>query len=110
MNNLTFIEPNGNWGVVGMNKENVEDKMLEVAMKLRDYEQTGMEPEEVAYMKENAVDYMIKQLEIERDKIDQELENPQDPYNNLLLLRKISDMDIAIRVIRKNIKRGSDQK
>ena len=85
------------------------DAVNKAASKLRDYELTGMEPEEVARIKEDVVDYVIKRLEIQGDKIDQELDkvkelyNKKDSYNTLLLLRQRADIDIATRVIRKNV-------
>lgn len=44
MNRLTFCEPNGNWGIVGMNDANQDEKMYGVASKLKDYEKTGLNP------------------------------------------------------------------
>lgn len=49
-NRLTYYEPNGDWGVVGMNKSNQDEKMYAVACKLRDYENKGLSPSEVDQM------------------------------------------------------------
>lgn len=43
---LTFTEPDGTWGVRDMNNMNEEQKMYAVASKLRDYEKTGISPDE----------------------------------------------------------------
>lgn len=47
MNRLTYQEADGSWGVTGMNAENEGEKIVAVAQKLRDYENVGLEPEEV---------------------------------------------------------------
>lgn len=51
MNRLTYQEPDGSWGLVGMNADNEGGKLIAVAGKLRDYENAGFDPEEVAAMK-----------------------------------------------------------
>lgn len=48
MSRLTYKEPNGRWGIVGMNSENMEQKMYVVATKLKDYEDTGLSPAEIS--------------------------------------------------------------
>ena len=44
---LTFKEPNGTWGVIGMNAENVKEKIYGCLRKLLDYENTGFAPDEI---------------------------------------------------------------
>ena len=44
---LTFTQPNGNFGVVGMIEENAEQKIYACVVKLRDYENTDFSPEEL---------------------------------------------------------------
>lgn len=51
MNRLTYQEKDGSWGVAGMNEENEGEKLVAVTRKLRDYENTEMEPEEVERLK-----------------------------------------------------------
>ena len=43
---LTFCE-DGRWGINGMNKDNESDKMYAVSEKLKDYENLGLNPDEV---------------------------------------------------------------
>lgn len=45
MNRLTFKEPNGTFGIVGMNEQNQEEKMYAVACKLLAYEETELPPD-----------------------------------------------------------------
>lgn len=47
MNRLTFKEPSGKWGVVGMNADNKEEKAYGCICKLLAYEETGLEPAEI---------------------------------------------------------------
>ncbi|MDO5558099.1 MAG: hypothetical protein Q4F95_00710 [Oscillospiraceae bacterium] len=49
MNRLTYSE-NGRWGVIGMNEQNQDEKLYGVACKLKDYEQCGMDPDELQDM------------------------------------------------------------
>jgi len=57
MNRLTYKEPNGDWGIVGMTEENADQKMYAAACKLLDYEETGLGPDEI--------ERKIVQLELE---------------------------------------------
>lgn len=52
MKRLTYYESNGKWGVCEMNQMNEDQKMYAVASKLKDYENTGLQPNEVERMKE----------------------------------------------------------
>ncbi len=56
MKRLTFKNPDGTWGVTGMNEENQDKKMYSVACKLRDYEDCGMDPIEL----QNKLSYEIR--------------------------------------------------
>lgn len=47
---LTYKEPNGKWGIVGMHEDNMDQKLYGVCAKLRDYEDTGLSPSEVQRM------------------------------------------------------------
>ena len=62
MKGLTFIEPDGTWGIVGMNKDNEKQKMYGAACKLLDYEETGLDPVEVEQLKEDSVQVIINKL------------------------------------------------
>lgn len=57
MNRFTYKEPNGKWGIKGMNEENQEQKMYGVAAKLKDYEDTGLSPDQVERMIYELEDY-----------------------------------------------------
>ena len=50
MNRLTFKEPNGKWGIVGMNAENEREKTYGCLCKLLDYEELGLNPDEVEWL------------------------------------------------------------
>ena len=52
MSRLIHREDNGNCTIIGMNKENKEEKIYQVADKLREYEETGLSPYEVERLKE----------------------------------------------------------
>lgn len=52
MKRLTFKESVGKRGIVGMNKTNEKEKVLQAVDKLISYEETEMEPEEVQKLKE----------------------------------------------------------
>lgn len=47
MDRLTFKEPDGTWGIVGMTQDNTDQKMYAVAAKLLAYEETGFSPDEL---------------------------------------------------------------
>lgn len=47
MQRLTFKEPNGNFGVIGMDSENEQKKLYICVLKLLDYEETGLNPDNV---------------------------------------------------------------
>lgn len=51
MERLTFKETDGKRGIVGMNKRNEKEKLLESIDKLIAYEETGIEPEEAEKLK-----------------------------------------------------------
>ena len=50
---LTYNEPNGKWGIVGMDESNQDQKMYAVAIKLMHYEKIGLNPDEVERMKKH---------------------------------------------------------
>lgn len=101
MKGLTFIEPDGTWGIVGMNESNEEQKMYAVSCKLRDYERTGLQPDEVERLKNNAVD-LIREKLIEHGALLQEKErNSNDSYQDLLTLKELSEINAALRLINK---------
>ncbi len=50
---LTFKEPDGTWGIKGMNESNQDKKLYGVSKKLLDYEETGLSPEEVERLKDD---------------------------------------------------------
>lgn len=49
---LTFSNPDGTFGVVGMDSENQEQKLYMCVMKLKDYEKSGFRPDELLELKE----------------------------------------------------------
>lgn len=101
MKMLTFIEPDGTWGIVGMNNMNEEQKMYQVAAKLRDYERTGLQPDEVERLRDNAV-RMIRAKLIEHGALLQEKEkNSKDSYQDLLTLKEIGEINTAVRILDK---------
>ena len=59
---LTYKEPNGNWGIIGMNEKNEDQKMYAVAAKLRDYEETDLSPNEVEELNDFADSQLAKVL------------------------------------------------
>ncbi len=62
MKRMTFVEPNGVWGVCGMNADNEKEKVYGCICKLRDYEDSGLSPYEVGQMIDKVYD-MEKKLE-----------------------------------------------
>ena len=44
---LTFKNPDGQWGIIGMNEQNESEKMYRVAAKLRDFEELVDSPDKV---------------------------------------------------------------
>lgn len=47
MNRLTFKEPNGTWGIVGMNADNEQEKVYSCLRKLLDYEELRLNPDDI---------------------------------------------------------------
>lgn len=47
MKRLTFREPNGRWGIAGMNAENEYEKTYGCLCKLLDYEELGLNPDDM---------------------------------------------------------------
>ena len=102
MKGLTFIEPDGTWGIVGMNESNKDQKMYSVACKLRDYEKTGLQPDEVERLKNDSVNSLINMLEKEAERIrDEAIENidPNDSLGKLLKMKKAANIETAIKVL-----------
>ena len=102
MKGLTFIEPDGTWGIVGMNESNKEQKMYAVACKLRDYERIGLQPDEVERLKEDSVNLLIDKLEKEAKRIRDEVKentDVNDSLNKLLQMKKAGNIEIAIKVL-----------
>ena len=44
---LIFCEPDGKWGIKGMNEKNQDEKMYAVAAKLKEYEALGLTPDQI---------------------------------------------------------------
>ena len=74
-NRLTYKEPNGDFGVVGMNENNREEKLYSCVMKLMDYEEQGLAPSEVELLKK-----MYDGAVLEQDKLRAELEKTQSRF------------------------------
>ena len=72
---LTYKEPNGKFGVVGMNEDNREEKLYSCVMKLMDYEEQGLAPSEVEFLKKLYDDSVMEQ-----DKLRAELEKTQSRF------------------------------
>ena len=51
MKRLTFSE-NGKYGVVGMDENNKEEKLYWCVIKLKNYEETGLSPDEVEMLRD----------------------------------------------------------
>ena len=98
---LTFKEPDGKWGIVGMNKENEEQKMYDVACKLKDYEETGLSPQEVENLKSDAVSTIIFKLKEKQIQIMKELDKDSDTFERLSKFKEHGDIETAIRVLNK---------
>ena len=99
MKALTFIEPDGTWGIAGMNESNQEQKMYAVTCKLREYERTGLQPDEVERLKDSAIK-LIREKLLEKGKILQEKEqNSKDSYQDLLTLKEIGEINTAVKVL-----------
>ena len=65
---LTFKNPDGRWGVVGMNEQNESEKMYGVAAKLRDYEELVDSPDKVQqllYAQEDLKEFVWSLLKVE---------------------------------------------
>lgn len=99
MRRLTFKEPDGTWGIVGMNKDNEEQKMYGAACKLLDHEETGLDPVDVEQLKEDSVQVIINKLTEKRNRIEKEIENTEDSYNRLLKMKVVGRIDTAVKVI-----------
>ena len=101
MKGLTFIEPDGTWGIVGMNESNEKQKMYAISCKLRDYERTGLQPDDVERLRNNAVD-MIREKLIEHRALLQEKEKKEnDSYQHLSILKEIGETNTAVRILDK---------
>lgn len=70
---LTYKEPNGDFGVVGMNEDNRDEKLYSCVMKLMDYEEQGLAPSEVEFLKRLYDDSVAEQ-----DKLRAELEKKRE--------------------------------
>lgn len=75
MNRITWDEPSGVWGINGINVKDVPGPLYGAMSKLRDYEKTGLDPEDVS-----KVDKLYRQkceevsnLEKERDSLKEQL-------------------------------------
>lgn len=64
MNRLTFHEKDGTFGVAGMNEENQDQKLYMCIVKLKDYEDKGLSPDEVEQLT-----YKIEDLQAENKRL-----------------------------------------
>lgn len=102
MNRLTYKEPDGTWGIAGMNEKNEKEKLYAVCAKLKDYEETGMQPNEVEQLKDNATDVIINKLKEQREQISLKInEDTGDQFNKLSLMRTENNIATAIRALEK---------
>lgn len=100
MKKLIFTEPDGRWGVEGMNENNQDEKMYAVAWKLKDYEATGLNPDEVYRLKENAVSAILSKLREQQEELQEQINtNAGDTYNRLNLMKRVNDIETAVKVI-----------
>ena len=67
MKRLTFKEPSGKWGVVGMNADNENEKIYGCLNKLLDYEETGLEPADIIRLKSKLEDMEENLQTIEKE-------------------------------------------
>lgn len=67
MKRLTFKEPSGKWGVVGMNADNENKKVYSCLSKLLDYEKTGLEPADIIRLKSKLEDMEENLQTIEKE-------------------------------------------
>ena len=67
MKRLTFKEPSGKWGVVGMNADNENEKVYSCLSKLLDYEKTGLEPADIIRLKSKLEDMEENLQTIEKE-------------------------------------------
>ena len=73
MKRLTFKEPNGKFGVIGMNDGNKEDKLYMCVYKLKDYEDSGLSPDDVDNLR-----YKIEDLTERAEKAEAALKESQE--------------------------------
>lgn len=99
MKALTFIEPDGTWGIEGMNDSNQEQKMYAVACKLRDYERTGLQPDEVERLKDSAIKLIREKLHEKGKILNEKQKNSKDSYQDLLTLKEIGEINTAVKVL-----------
>lgn len=90
MKRLTFKEPCGRWGVVGMNAENECEKTYGCLCKLLDYEETGLEPAEIEKLICKVSS--IKQIKTVAELICSKYEN---------LFSRLEDMEENLQIIEK---------
>lgn len=67
MKRLTFKEPSGKWGVVGMNADNESEKIYSCLSKLRDYEELGLNPGDIRHLKSRLEDMEENLQTIEKE-------------------------------------------
>jgi len=67
MKRLTFKEPSGKWGIVGMNADNENEKVYSCLSKLLDYEKTGLEPADIIRLKSKIEDMEENLQTIEKE-------------------------------------------
>ncbi len=67
MKRLTFKEPSGKWGIVGMNTDNENEKIYGCLNKLLDYEETGLEPADAIRLKSKLEDMEENLQTIEKE-------------------------------------------
>lgn len=100
MNRLTFKEPDGTWGIVGMNEENEREKLYAVCAKLKDYEEIGLQPDEVERWKDNTTEVIITKLKEQQKRISSSIkEEESDQFNKLHLMRIENNIATAIRIL-----------
>lgn len=86
MKRLTFKEPSGKWGVVGMNAENECEKTYGCLCKLLDYEELGLNPDDMEQKLMELNHY--RETGLNPDDIRRLKSRLEDMEENLLIIEK----------------------
>lgn len=100
MNRLTFKKPDGTWGIKKSGNEDEKELAYKISNKLLDYEETGLNPDDIEMLKEDAVSVIIEKLKEQRDSIKSQIDaDDADLFNRLNLMRMVANFDNAIKLM-----------